>query len=69
MKAWFDYSEKSLQRVRELSRQGGESLALVLEKEAQLKIAELNYQNRESRLDLCREVLFPSREDIKAIER
>jgi outer membrane protein TolC len=69
MKAWVDFSEKSLQRSRELNRQGNESLTSVLEKEAQLKIAESNYQNRKSRLELCREVLFPSRDDIKSIER
>lgn len=69
MKAWVDYSAKSLQRARELNRQGSESLASVLEKEAQLKIAESNYQNRKARLDRCRTVLFPSLENIKAIER
>ena len=68
MKAWVEYSRKSLERARELNRQGGESLASVLEKEAQLKIAESNYQNRLARLDRCREVLFPSPEDIKAID-
>jgi hypothetical protein len=69
MKAWVDYSKKSLERVRELHRQGGEPMSSVLEKEAQLKIAESNYQNREQRLDRCRKVLFPKLEDIKAIER
>lgn len=69
MKAWVDYSKKSLQRARELNGQGSESLTSVLEKEAQLKIAESNYENRNSRLDRCREVLFPSLDDIKAIEK
>ena len=69
MKAWVDYAEKSLQRARELNRQGSEPLASVLEKESQLRIAESNYRNRESRLDRCREVLFPSLDEIKAIER
>lgn len=69
MKAWVDYSRKSLQRARELNRQGSESLTSVLEKEAQLKIAESNYQNREARLDRCRNVLFPSLDDIKAVKQ
>lgn len=68
MKAWVDYSEKSLQRARELNRQGSESLTSVLEKEAQLKVAQSNYENRKSRLDRCRRVLFPSLDQIKAIE-
>jgi|JI9StandDraft_2_1071091.scaffolds.fasta_scaffold03580_9 hypothetical protein len=69
MKAWTDFCEKSLQRARALNQQGNESLTSVLEKEAQLKIAETNYQSRKSRLNLCREILFPSLEDIKAIKR
>lgn len=69
MKAWVDYSRKSLERARELNRQGSEPLASVLEKEADLKIAESNYQNRLAGLDRCREVFFPSREEIKAVER
>lgn len=69
MKAWVDYSQKSLDRTRDLHAQGVESLAAVLEKEAQLKIAESNFRNRESRLDRCREILFPSREQIEAIGR
>lgn len=69
MKAWVDFSEKSLQRSRALHQQGDESLTSVLEKEAQLKIAEANYQSRKSRLDMCRKILFPSLEDIKSIER
>lgn len=69
MKAWADFCEKSLQRARALHQQGNESLTSVLEKEAQLKIAEANYQNRKSRLNLCRETLFPSLEEIKSIEQ
>lgn len=69
MKAWVDFSEKSLQLSRVLHQQGNESLKSVLEKEAQLKIAETNYQSRKSRLDMCRKILFPSLEDIKSIER
>lgn len=69
MKAWVDFCEKSLQRARALNQQGSESITSVLEKEAQLKIAEANYQSRKSRLDMCREVLFPSLEDIRSIGR
>jgi hypothetical protein len=69
MKAWVDFCEKSLQRSRALNLQGNESLTSLLEKEAQLKIAEANYQSRKSRLNMCREILFPSLEDIKSVER
>lgn len=69
MKAWVDFSEKSLQRSRVLHQQGSESVTSVLEKEAQLKIAETNYQSRKSRLDMCRKILFPSLEDIKSIKQ
>jgi hypothetical protein len=69
MKAWVDFCEKSLERSRVLNLQKIESLTALLEKEAQLKIAEANYQSRKSRLNMCREILFPSLEDIKAIER
>lgn len=69
MKAWADYSTKALERARELNSQGDESLASVLAKEAQAKIAQSNYQQRESRLDRCRQVLFPSLDDILAVER
>ncbi|MCU0720622.1 MAG: hypothetical protein MUC83_13015 [Pirellula sp.] len=69
MKAWVDFCEKSLQRSRALNQQGSESLTSVLEKEAQLKIAEANYRSRKSRLDMCREILFPSLGDIKSIKR
>jgi len=68
MKAWVDYAEKSLQRARELHERGGESLTSVLEKEAELAIARSNDENREARLRRCREVLFPSPEDIRGIE-
>jgi signal transduction histidine kinase len=69
MKAWAGYSTKALQRARELNSQGNESLASVLAKEAQAKIAQSNYDQRQSRLDLCRNVLFPSLDDIRAVER
>lgn len=69
MKAWADYSTRALERARELNSQGNEPLASVLAKEAQAKIAQSNYQQRESRLDRCRQVLFPSLDDILAVER
>lgn len=69
MKAWVDYARKTLDRARELNVQGGESLSSLLEKEAQFKIAQANYQQRAARLDRCREILFPSLEDIQSIER
>lgn len=69
MKAWAEYSTKALQRARELNRQGNEPLASVWAKEAQAKIAQSNYDQRQSRLDRCRSVLFPSLDDILAVER
>ena len=69
MKAWAAFSEKSLERARELNRQGNESLASLLEKEARLKIAKSNYEQRQARLDRCRTVLFPSLKDVLAIKR
>lgn len=69
MKAWSDYTKKALERARQLNRQGNESYASVLEKEARVKIAESNYGQRASRLDKCRAVLFPSLEDVLAVKR
>ena len=69
MQAWADFSRKALERSRQLNSQGNESFASVLAKKAQLKIARSNYEERQARLDRCREVLFPSLEDILAIER
>jgi hypothetical protein len=69
MKAWAEYSQKALDRARQLNSEGNESLASLLAKEAQLKIARSNYEQREARLDRCRQVLFPSLDDIMAIER
>lgn len=69
MKAWAAFSEKSLERARELNRQGNESLPSLLEKEARLKIAKSNYEQRQARLDRCRTVLFPSLKDVLAIKR
>jgi hypothetical protein len=69
MRAWADYSTKSLERARELNSRGNESLASVLTKEAQLKVAQSNFEQRQSRLDRCRSVLFPSLDDIVAAGR
>jgi outer membrane protein TolC len=69
MKAWADYARKSLERAQLLNRDGNASFASVLEKEAQYKTAQSNYQQRQSRLDRCRKVLFPSLDEIRAIER
>lgn len=67
MKAWADYSAKSLERAQRLNERGGVPLTTVLEREAQLKIAEANYRNREAGLDKCRTVLFPTLEQIREI--
>jgi hypothetical protein len=69
MKAWAEYSKKSLERARQLNRTGSESLSSLLQKEAQSKVAQSNYEQRSSRLDRCRTVLFPSLEDVIAIPR
>jgi len=68
MKAWADFLAKSLERSRELNSKGNEPLASVLEREAKLKIAQANYEERRASLDRCREVLFPSLNDILAIK-
>lgn len=69
MKAWAAYARKAAERARELNSKGNESLASLLEKEAQLTIAQSNYEQRQVRLDRCRSVLFPSLEDVLAIQR
>ncbi len=62
--AWAAYAEKSLERARQLNARGSLSDAEVLEREAQLAIAQSNYRNREGSLDRCRNVLFPTLDDI-----
>jgi hypothetical protein len=69
MKAWADFAAKSVDRARQLHRRGSESLASLLEKEMQQKIAQANYEQRETRLDRCRAVLFPDLKQIEAIGR
>lgn len=67
MQAWVDFSAKSLESARQLNARNVEPYATVLEREAQFKIAQSNYQNRLAGLDRCRQVLFPSLEDILTI--
>lgn len=67
MKAWADYAAKSLERARLLNERGSLPATAVREHEAQLRIAESNYRNREAGLEKCRTVLFPSLEQIRTI--
>jgi len=67
--AWAAFAEKSLERARQLNQRGGLPDSEVLEREAQLAIAQSNYQNRLAGLDRCRTVLFPSLDDILAAPR
>lgn len=69
MKAWADYAKKAVERSRQLNRKGIESASSLLEKEAQVKIAVSNYENRRAGLDRCRAVLFPSLQDILSVKR
>lgn len=69
MKAWAEFLQKSVERSIQLNSQGNEPLSSVLEKKAQLRIAQVNYDQRNAALDKCRKVLFPSLEDILAIKR
>lgn len=69
MKAWADYATKAVERSRQLNRQGIESASSLIEKQAQVKIAVSNYENRRAGLDRCRAVLFPSLQDILAVKR
>ncbi len=68
MKAWADYAKKAAERSRQLNSQGNEPTSSLLEKEAQVKIALSNYENRRAGLDRCRAVLFPSLDDIRAVK-
>lgn len=67
MKAWADFAAKSLERARQLNARDVEPESTVLEREAQLSIAQSNHENRLAGLDRCRAVLFPSLEDILKI--
>lgn len=68
MKAWADFAAKSLERARQLNARDVEPDATVLEREARLRIAQSNHENRLAGLDRCRAVLFPSLDDILEIE-
>lgn len=65
--AWAAYAEKSLERARQLNGRGSLPDSEVREREAQLAIAQSNYQNRQAGLDRCRQVLFPSLEEVLAL--
>ncbi|MCU0953445.1 MAG: hypothetical protein MUC37_02270 [Hyphomicrobium sp.] len=67
-RGWAAFSEKALERARQLNSQGDEPLASVFQKEANLKIAQSNYENRLAGLDKCRKTLFPSLEEIMAVK-
>ena len=67
MQAWAAYAEKSLERARQLHERGSLPLTTLLEREAQLRIARSNAENRQARLDRCRTALFPSLEEIMAV--
>lgn len=69
MKAWADFSAKSAERARQLHRRGTESLASLLDKQMQQEIARSNYEQRASRLDRCRAVLFPDLREIEDVGR
>jgi len=67
MKAWAEYAAKSLERAQQVHARGSLPLTDVLERRAQLAIAQPNYANRKAGLGKCRTVLFPGLEDILAI--
>lgn len=58
MQAWAACAEKSLGRARQLHERGSLPLNTLLDREAQLRIARSNAENREARLDRCRSALF-----------
>lgn len=68
MRAWAAFAAKSVERARQLNRLGRESRTSLLEKQTQQKIAQANYEQRASRLDRCRTVLFPSLDDILTVD-
>ncbi|MGY3453611.1 hypothetical protein [Bradyrhizobium sp. USDA 4353] len=67
-KARLDFMEKVVARAEQLYRQRNESLSSLLDKQAQLGIAQAEYQNRAPSLESCRKLLFPSLEEIMAIK-
>lgn len=68
MRAWAAFATKSAERARQLNRQGRETKAALFEKQMQQTIAQANYEQRASRLDRCRTVLFPSLDDILTVD-
>jgi hypothetical protein len=68
MKARMDFLAKSVDRARQLLAQQNESYASVLEKEAQLRIATADHDQRAAGIEKCRSVLFPSLADILAVK-
>lgn len=67
--AWVAFVTKSLERARQLNARGSLPEAEVLDRVAQLAIAESNYQNRLASQDRCTTVLFPSLQDVLAVPR
>ncbi len=67
MRAWADFATKSAERARQLNRLGRETKTSLLEKLTQQAIAQSNYEQRASRLDRCKAVLFPELKDILAV--
>jgi hypothetical protein len=68
-RAWAAFAEKSLERARQLNERGSMPDSEVLEREAQLAVAQTNYRNRLAGIDQCRKVLFPSLDDVMAPPR
>ena len=67
--AWAAYVEKSLERARQLNARGSLPDSEVRGREVQLAIAQSNYRNRQAGLDSCKQVLFPSLEEVLALSR
>jgi hypothetical protein len=67
--AWVAFVTKSLDRARQLNARGSLPETDVLDRVAQLAIAEANYRNRLESLDRCDKVLFPSLTDVLAVPR
>lgn len=67
--AWVAFVTKSLDRARQLNARGSLPEAEVLDRVAQLAIAEANYRNRLASLDRCDKVLFPGLQDVLAVPR
>lgn len=67
MRAWAAFATKSAERARQLNRLGRETRTSLLEKQTQQSIAQANYEQRASRLDRCKAVLFPDLKDILAV--